>query len=88
MEASEKKGWAALSLINIVVLTPYILKLAYAIACIGIIIVSADLFNVSRAELQTLIEAGDLPNCVMAYPMSMSVMIIGAGMLLIGIKRR
>lgn len=88
MEASEKKGWAALSLKNIVVLTPYILNLAYLIACIGIIIVSADLFNVSRAELQTLIEAEDLPKCVMAYPLSMFAMLLGAAMLLIRIKRR
>lgn len=88
MEASEKKGWSFLILKKIAVLMPYIMSLAYIGACACVMLLAADMFKTSGAEMDALIEAGDLPACVRTYALSLFGMLAGAMMLLARIRRR
>lgn len=85
---SEKKGWSILILKKTAVLIPYIISLAYILVCGMMIVFAADMFRTSVAEMDVLIEAGDLPMCVKMLPVSLATMIIAAGMLLIRFNRR
>lgn len=88
METSEKKGWSILILKKTIVLIPYIISLVYILGCGMMIVFAADMFRTSLAEMDALIEAGDLPMCVKMVPVSLTAMIVAAGMLLIRFNRR
>lgn len=85
---SEKKGWTLLTLKKIAAFIPYILHIAYLLACIAIMLFAVDMCKTSGAEIDALIEAGDLPACVKTYALSLFGMLTSAGLFLIRIRGR
>lgn len=88
METSEKKGWTLLTLKKTVAFIPYILDIVYLLGVIAIMLLAADMFKTSGAEIDALIEAGDLPACVKTYALSLFGMLTAAILFLIRIRRR
>lgn len=85
---SEKKGWTLLVLKKTVAFIPYILDIVYLLGVIGIMLLAADMFKTSGAEIDAMIEAGDLPACVKTYALSLFGMLTAAILFLIRIRRR
>lgn len=85
---SEKKGWTLLTLTKIATFIPYILDIVSLLACIAIMLFAVDMFKTSGAEIDALIEAGDLPACVKTYALSLFGMLTSVLLILIRIRRR
>lgn len=85
---SEKKGWTLLILKKTAAFIPYILDIVYLLGVIGMMLLAADMFKTSGAEIDALIEAGDLPACVKTYALSLFGMLTAAILFLIRIRRR
>jgi len=87
-EASDRKAWALLAARKILTYVPYILDIIVILGCGGLITLGSNMFNDYGGELKTLIDAGELPECLYYYPAGMFLMLTGVIMIVFWLKRR
>lgn len=87
-EKADRKGWAYLAAGKVARLVPYAVDIVFMFACGGLVILGAQMFNDASWELKELIDAGELPDCLLYYPGSMMTMTIGAVLFLFWRTRR
>ena len=81
-EASDRKGWTLLICI------PYILDIIVLLGCGGIVMLGHNMFSDYGEELKTLVDAGELPECLYYYPLGMFAMLTGALLIVFWLNRR
>lgn len=87
-KASDRKAWALLTGRKILTFIPHILDIAMFLGCGGLVMLGSNMFNDYGGELKTLIDAGELPECLYYYPAGMFMMLLGAGTLMFWLRRR
>lgn len=87
-EKADRKGWAYLAVGKVARLVPHAVDIVFTVACMGLVLLGVQIFNDTSRELQELINAGELPDCLLYYPGSMMIMAIGAILFLFWRTRR
>lgn len=88
MNEAERKGWALLTTANVVKAIPRIIDIVFIILCGALMGLGAKMFTQYSDEMQSLIDAGDLPMCVYGLPASLGTIFIGLFLLLYWHTRR
>lgn len=85
---TERKGWAVLVLKKGLAAVPYIVDLAFLLACGGLVMLGADMYSRYGGEMKELIDAGLISESLYYYPASYFMMLFGAMLIMFRFKRR
>lgn len=88
MNEAERKGWTFLTTANVIKAIPRIIDIVLLITCGCIVGLGAKMFKEYGNEMQSLIDAGDLPMCVYGVPSSLGLMMFGLILILFWHTRR
>lgn len=87
-EETSRKGWAILAASKVARLIHYAVDIAFIFACMGLVILGTQMFKDAISELRELIDAGELPDCLLYYPGSMMLILMGLILFLFWLTRR
>lgn len=85
---AETKGWVVLTASKIAKIIPYAIDIAFIFSCGGMVILGTQIFKDASKELKILVDAGELPDCLIYYPSSMMLMMMSIILLLYWMTRR
>lgn len=87
-EASDRKAWALLTARKALDSIPYVLDIIIILGCGGIVMLGANMFKDYGGELKTLIDAGELPECLYYYPAGIFMMLTGMVLMVFWLRRK